>query len=59
MNKARGKIMNGRHFRRFDSRSQKLVVVSYKAEPFLSFSKRSAPQIKPDMTIVPIMTQKP
>lgn len=37
-----------------------LVVVSYKAEPFsLSFfSKRSAAQVKPDMTIIPIMTQK-
>lgn len=35
------------------------MVVSDKAEAFLSlFSKRSAPQIKADMTIIPIMTQK-
>lgn len=36
------------------------MVVSYKAEQFsLSFfSKRSAPRIKPDMTIIPIMTEE-
>lgn len=35
------------------------MLVSYKAEAFLSFfSKRSAPQIKADRTIIPIMTQK-